>query len=199
MAFLPLIALGGVGYLHATGQATQKKQLPTPTNEDRMNDQNLATLKENGGLAAVWQTNLNTHVRMGAPISDVQGLNVSGGGCPADPSVDPTDALYRQFIGLTSFDRQHKMYALGTKQGTVREGKRVPICTALTQEVHHPNDPEKRSFFMQWSYTPNFPNRAQIRQAQKLARSDADPSASQRDQYGVQFFTRAPGQSFRYE
>ena len=90
------------------------------------------------------------------------------------------------------------MRHLTSMRGQVRPQRAHAIVTALTPELHHPNNPAQRSAFLHTQYVPHNPNWAQIKQADSMKAHDI-PERSQRRHTGVQFFNRAPGQSFRYE
>jgi hypothetical protein len=197
MAFLPIAVLGAGAFYAASMEEPVVAPQPRSVNQ-RASEEHNAVLQENGATVGPWQSMSNKQVRMGAPLSDIAGVNFEGGGCPRDPNADPLQPLFNEHVALSAFDRVDTELALYAARGEVRSRRQMPISSTLTPEIHHPNDETRTTSNLLASYMPNFPNRAQIRVAQRMVDSD-DPRLTLRDNYGVEYFTRAPGQSFRYE
>lgn len=114
--------------------------------------------------------------------------------------IDPLEQLKQAHLALSRADRERTYYILHDAQKEeIRPSKRVPIAASLSPELYHPNDVTRVSHIRDWKVMPNYANDQQVKQA--LAQRDKGdrPDQALRRHYDVEFFTRAPGQSFRYE
>lgn len=199
-AALPL-ALFGTGAFFAIPAINKafEPDLSAPKETDALKEANMANMEEMGTVASAWGKLVNKQFLMGHPVSDVDGINHDAAATGYDPTTgaNPLTHMNRQYEELYSFDRADTELGLWTQQGTVRPARRVGINTALSEELHHPNDPSRRTAFLATTYVPNYAHTAQIQQAQRIAASD-DPERSLRRQNGVEYYNRAPFQSFRY-
>lgn len=199
-AALP-IALFGAGAFFAIPAVNKAftPDLSAPEDGPSLSNDNMANMEEMGTVASAWHKLINKQFLMGHPVGDIDGFNHSKASTGYDPASDenPLTHINKQYRELYDFDRKDTQLALWTQKGTVRPARRVGINTALSQELHHPNDPSRRTAFLATTYVPNYANPAQISAAQRAAASD-DPERSLRRQQGVEYYLRAPYQSFRY-
>lgn len=199
-AALPL-AIFGAGAFFAVPAINKAftPDLSAPEDEDMLRRANMENMEEMGTVASAWHKLVNKQFLMGHPVSDVDGINHEAAATGYDPksSENPLSHINRQYEELYTFDRKDTQLGLWTQQGMVRPARRVGINTALSEELYHPNDPSRRTAFLATTYVPNYAHTAQIQQAQRVAASD-DPERSLRRQQGVEYYLRAPFQSFRY-
>lgn len=201
MAALPIALLGGAAmWVVPKINKAFEKDLKNPEDENTLHSDFKANLDEHGAFMGTWAALLQKQFLMGHPVSDVDGINddkVERGYTPGDGSSSRIDKLNRQHQELLDFDRSDAMFALWTMRGEVRPYRRQGINTALSEELHHPGDPSRKTAFLATSYVPNYAHQAQIDQAKRVAASD-DPERSLRRMNGVELYARAPFQSFRY-
>jgi hypothetical protein len=194
---LPLVAAGGVALalLQSSAPTTKPK---SKSEEEWRNKQQLADLEQNGATASFWQNQHNKTFLMGNAVRRVVAPNVYGGGVDPDLSVDPLLPMFQDHNDLAAFDRKDTIASLYAQKGEVRMRRRMPIAAALTPEIHRPGSEEASSTFLEYKFYPDRPNAAQIAQAQREIAVGIREDQQLRNYYGVPFFARAPGQSFRY-
>lgn len=199
MAALPLLMLGGTA-LYAVPKVNKAftKDLSEPEDTNNLHNDNLANMEEHGATAGAWNVMLQKQFLMGAPVSDVDGFNYSKAGIGYDPATDEghLSHIYKQHQALYDFDRSDAQFSLWSMRGEVRPRRSQGIATPLSDELFNPKTGNKTAF-LATSYVPNYAHHAQITQGLRNAASD-DPERSLRRENGVQFYARAPGQSFRY-
>ena len=204
MAALPIILFGGAAVFvvpRVSSNNAIQSDLKHPKNEDPLEVAQKEGLQEFGALASQWSSLHQKQWLMGGPVSDTQvGIDFKSGrhGYEPDKSIDPLKRVWEDHVKVANFDRRDTVEGLVSMRGQVRPKRQHAIVTTLTPELHHPNNPAQKSAFLDTQYVPHNPNHAQIRLANSMKAHDI-PERSQRRHTGVQFFNRAPGQSFRYE
>lgn len=204
MAALPLLLFGGAAVFvvpKINSNNAVQGDMENPKHENFLEESQAAGLPEMGGMVAFWDTLHQKQWLMGGPVSDTQiGIDFDSGrhGYEPDKSIDPLKRVWADHVKVANFDRAQTLESLNSMRGDVRPKRAHAIVTTLSEELHHPNNPQQRSAFLHTQYVPHNPNWAQIKQAHSMKATDI-PERSQRRQTGVQFFNRAPGQSFRYE
>ena len=199
-AALPLALFGAAG-IYAVPRINKafSKDLTEPEDTDMLKHDNMQNMEEMGTVASAWSKLLNKQFLMGHPVGDIDGINHSKAATGYDPrsSENPLSHINRQYQELYTFDREDTQFSLWANRGLVRPGRRVGISTALSDELYHPNDPSRKTAFLATTYVPNYANVTQVREGVRLAATD-DPERSLRRQPGVEYYVRAPNQSFRY-
>lgn len=169
------------------------------TKEPFFEMQHKRIMEQMGMSAASWQNNFNRNIQMGGVINDGVGLDTRGGGFPFNSNKNPLEKINQDHVDINTFDRANTNYSLNTVQGELRPRKRNAIPTTLTPEIVNPKNPGPPSQFSSSKDAPAYANITQ----QKIAKANRDKgtndSEALRQHYGVAFFNRAPGQSFRYE
>ena len=196
--YAPIVGAAALGYLLATAEE-EGPAARNPTEEERMQIQQLQDLARNGASASVWHANHNRILLMGDALNEELTLDVRGGGYNPDSSVNPLEAMYRDHAKLTSFDRQDTMLALRTGDGQIRMTRRSPIVATLTPEIYNPSNPAATTTFAMNRYMPNWANEAQVSEARRLAAGQVTPQFMLRQNHTAVFHNRAAGQGFRYE
>lgn len=198
MAELGAIALvGGVIAAVSASDYLHPKKGQNYQDSDVLYRDDVAQMRKTGAVQSVWQANVTKRVTAGAPLNDNHGI--ASMGAPKNPLHDPLEVLYHEQAEGNQWSRATAMLSLHTQQGKVVPARHVPISKTLTPEIHKPGEPHKRTNNLLWTYIPDYANEAQINEAQANVDKGGHPAVSLRDNYGVAFFTRAPGQSFRYE
>lgn len=196
MAMLPLMMLGGAAIVVVPQVNKAFEDFKKPSNAETMSEQQKQTMDEIGVLASPFYVLTNKQYLQGAGATgSTAGYARDLGVRPTDP--DPLAELKEQHVSMFERDRQDAQYALYASQGQLRPFRRVPIASTLTDELHHPKDPSRKTSFMASTYVPGNPSAAQLQAAQQVAASD-DPERSLRRMQGLQLYNRAPFQSFRY-
>lgn len=201
MAALPLV-LGTAGALFAVPAVNKAftPDLRAPPDDESLEATNMANMNELGANASTWNVLVQKQFLMGTPVSDVDGINYTAratGYDPKDSQQNPLEHVNKQHQELYNFDRSDAQFNLWAQKGEIRPRRNQGISTPLSAELHHPNDPTRKTSFLATSYVPNYAHYAQIQIAKKVAASD-DPERSLRRQEGVEYYYRAPFQSFRY-
>lgn len=197
--FLPIVAGGGLAYALAQYGNTGAPPVREFDDEERRRRQQMVDLERNGASASFWQTQHNKTFLMGSNMKESLTADFSGGGYQPNPDVDPLEHVWRQHADLAEFDRQDTFVSLVFGDGEIRMSKRMPIVASLTPEIYHPNDPEMQSNFGAYRAVPNWANHAQLTQAAEMLDPNQSKDRFLRDYHDQEFFTRAAGQSFRYE
>lgn len=152
-----------------------------------------------GVSMAHWQTMHNKTLLMGATLNEAEALDLRGGGYQRNQDIDPLQQVYDDHAELSAFDRADTYLSLVANDGEVRMRRRQPIATTLTPEIYDPRRPHVSSTITVNKHIPNYSNDAQVKQAMRHIDEQTQESQSLRQHYGVPFYNRAPGQSFRYE
>lgn len=196
--FLPVLAAGGLAVYLSQGEYGAPP-VREPSDEQRRRKEYVEDMRRNGASASHWQNLHNKTFLMGASTNDPISVDFTGGGYNSDPNVDILENVWTDHADLADFDRQDTFSSLVFNQGEIRMRRRMPIVATLTAEIYNPKYPEVSSNFGAYRAVPQWANPAQINQAAAML----DPSQSNdkflRDYHDQEFFTRAPGQSFRYE
>ena len=198
--YLPLLLFTAGGLVLASRANAKAPPTKEPSKEEYTQHQHTEQMHATGATMAMWQSMNNKAIMMGSQISDSDGLDLRGGGYVKDPNVNPLDLVFQEHVELATFDRADTFLTLATgANGEVRMRRRNAIVTTLTPEIHDPRRPEVSSTFTVSKHIPAYSNPAQIKQALSHLDEQTRPNQSLRKHYGVEFFNRAPGQSFRYE
>lgn len=194
---LPLVAAGGVALALMQSSAPTTKP-GSKSEEEWRNEQEIMTLKERGASASNWQNQHNKTFLMGNAVRRVVAPDPRATGVSPDLTVDPLLPMFHQHNDLAAFDRQDTLTSLRTNKGELRMRRRMPIAAALTEEIHRPGSEEASSTFLEYKFYPDRPNAAQIAQAKREIDAGKTYDQQLRNYYGVPYYNRAPGQSFRY-
>ena len=199
--YLPLLLLGGFGAFVATRKGAQAPPRKDKSQRDRFNEQYQADLEDGGAVAGFFQSLNNKTLLMGSYLNHETTPNLQQAvpGYVPDRNFNPLDSMNRQHMELADFDRADTFLALDTGIGEVRMRKRNAMFTPLTSELHHPKNPAQMTTFAGERFVPNWANDAQIKKVRHTLHRDMRDSEPLMKYYGVEYFNRAPGQSFRYE
>lgn len=198
--YLPLLVLGGLGAYVATRPNAQAPPAMERSKEEKTMHQHLSEMEVNGAVASHWHNMQQKAGLMNATMGKKGlALDLTDAGYDPNPNRNPLEEMYLEHAELSEFDRRDTFFSLQAEQPEIRMRKRVPIVTTLTEEIYHPSRPDRGSAFQAGKHLPNYANDVQIAEAVKLLDRDMTSNQSLRKDYGVAFFNRAPGQSFRYE
>lgn len=170
-----------------------------PTDEERRRHQQYVDMQRHGASASHWQNQHNKTFLMGASTQDPVSVDFTGGGYDPNPNRDLLAQVWTDHCDLADFDRQDTFSSLVYMDGQIRMRKRAGIVATLTPELRHPNRPDAETTFGAYRAVPNWANQAQLNQAAEMLDPLQSSDAFLRNYHDQEFFTRAPGQSFRYE
>jgi hypothetical protein len=118
----------------------------------------------------------------------------------ANPNYNPLEELANDTVNLASFDRADTLLSMRVQQSQIVPRKNNQIAIALSEEIHHPDEPSARSEFYVSKFSPAFANPRQILEADLALNQswETEHDRSLRAWNGSQFLATAHGQSFRY-
>ena len=194
----PLVALGAVGYWYASQPDPSKMEKEIP-DEDRREHSFLQDMEHHGANASFFNQLHLKAVTMGTNLKQDTALDTRQNRLDKEKGKNMVRSIYVEHAKIASFDRSDTLLAVTTSQGTIRPQRRVAVVATLTPTIKHPDNPRQSIDFRAHKIVPNYANPAQMAAAQREWRAAVEPQYMLRNHETGEFFTRAPGQSFRYE
>lgn len=202
-AYLPLILMGGAAIVYATQTEDGKAPKPREKSKEERHQELIQWDMETGGLDAVAsQVLMHKYVNQSgyAVHPEAGGYDLRGGGYQPDQNIDPLQEVFEKQQKLLAYDRLHSERGLHYAIPETRlDFKRTPIVAALTEEVHHPDDPMMVSNFRNDLQIPSHANQRELKEAKANMARNAQNGPSAMNYAEVEYLNRAYGQSFRYE
>lgn len=196
--FLPLLAMGGAAAWMVTRSGSRMRE-HTPSDDERRRKTQEKDLQHNGANASVWGGKHQKLFLMGSSMKEVIDFDNKNGGYNRDPNVDVLQEMFQQHVDVEDFDRADTFYSLTKGNGEIRMRRRAPIVATLTKELHHPDDPMRTTQFEAYRHMPNWANQAQIDAMKRQVNPATEPNMLLKRYWDAEDFSRAAGQSFRYE
>lgn len=200
-AYLPLLALGvGAVSLMTRPKNSTLPKVQEKTQEQKLQEAHMKEMKANGASASFMQAMIQKRLLMGSQLTETEGLDTRGGGCPRNPNEDCLFDIFKTHAEMGTLDQVDTMHTIQSgANGEVRFTRRPAIVSTLTEELYDPKRPDVKTSFSADKHVPNYANHAQRRQAQSQIKQHADEAQPLRAHHGMTFFNRAPAQSFRYD
>lgn len=189
---LAVALIGGGILLGARMTDRSKDDLKHPSQDQLLTQEHMAQMETFGVNASAWHNLLNEQFLMGHAVTDQTHITHA-----STRGKTPVEVMGPEVLELTQFDRTDKLFSLNAQRGAIRSHGALPIAVSLSGELHHPRHPEQHTFFLATTYLDNEPTYGKVMAALRAAESP-DPERSQRRFPGVEFYNRAPFQSFRY-
>lgn len=202
-AYLPVILMGGAALVYATQNESGKAPKPMEKNKEEKHQEMIQWDLEMGGINAVAsQIMIHKYVNQSGygNFPEAGGYNLRGGGYQPDQDINPLDEIFEKQQKLLAYDRLHSERGLHYHIPETRlDFKKTPIVAALTEEVHHPDNPMMVSNFRNDLQIPSYANERELKEAKANMARVANNGPSAMNYAEVEFLNRAHGQSFRYE
>lgn len=200
---MPVLGIAGLSLWVANSKAhkTSKDTEPQPSVEQLRDEELMETMGEWGAHATPYNVLHDQLETFGMAVREDIFMKSPDQEWRTNPNIDPVkEMVFPAFVALNALDRQRAYYIMSTMDGEIRPKKRVPISASLSREIHRPGQPEARSDIQGWKVMPDYANEQQVKDAVRQLRNPALRKDQALMPYDDSlFFSRATGQSFRYE
>lgn len=195
---LPLAAVGALVY-YLTRPVAHPTIDGTQTEEQRVRAQHLAEMEANGMSLQVFKNLSHDYITQGGHFRGNMHIDTRGNGYDPQKNAQHMRSMFQDQVNINSHARNEHARMFRAETGIILPNKRQPNIQALSREITHPNDPSRSSEMEFNQDLPNEPNPTQIKEAKKLRDSLTREDQALRRDYETAMFTRAPGQSFRWQ
>lgn len=181
--YLPVVVAVGIGgliYMEETSKPNKKK-------DEEKESHVMANYREVGVNASATHALIQKSMLMGRPLTGHHGF-----------IERPNKTIEDVFVmnkNLLEFDRYDSMRSFWTQQSEVPPKRQGAIFASLTKDIAT-GDGSTNMQFDKW--IPHWANEAELEAVRRIAQTGRMEEA-EIARYGVEVFTRAPGQPFRWE
>lgn len=194
--------MGGAAVLYSGTKSGKAPPKVDKTGEEKIQEQMDWEMRHTGIDAVTAQHLTNKHINGGGygQFPESAGYYLRNGGYEPNQDIDPLEEVYERQHKLAAYDRYNTERGLHFAIPETRlDFKKTPIYAALTEEVHHPDNPEMVTNFRNDLQIPSYANERELKEAKRNMARHAQNGPSTMNYAEVEYLNRAPGQSFRYE